>query len=149
MGPTKIDHLLDGTLLVAAAGRAHLRADAEFEHHLGEGRVVALDLAATPAPLHDRARAIEDRHQRHAAEGDEVTDQGAHQCLDALVVDEGHGDEARVLPPRREEVDALAPPIDGEDVDLAEVVLRELTGKPFEANHGPGCPRRTASATSS
>lgn len=127
--------MLDRALLIAAARRAHLHADTQLHHHFGERRVEALDLATHAALLHDRARTIERRQQRLAAKRDEVIDQRPHERLDALVLHQRHGDEARVLEPRREEVNALLAAVDVAHVHVAEVVLRELARKPFEPNH--------------
>ena len=109
---------LDGALLVAAARRAHLHADAEVDDGLGEGGVELLDVATLAALLYDRLRAIEDGEQRQAAEGDEVAGEAAHDRLDVLVLDDCDGDEARVLQPRGEEVDALLATVDERDVDV-------------------------------
>ncbi len=130
------DESLNGALLIAAARCAHLDADAEVDDRLSEGGVVLLDVAPYAGLLDDRPGAIEDRHQRQSTEGDEVAREIAHDCLDALVVDERDRDEAGVLQSRREEVNAPLAAVDERDVHVPEVVLRELTGQPLEANHG-------------
>src|SRR5688572_3250544 len=83
------DESLDGSLLVAASGRAHLDADADVDDGLSEGRVELFDVTASPRLLHDGARPIEDRHQRQAAERHEVSRETANDRLDALVFNEG------------------------------------------------------------
>jgi hypothetical protein len=104
---------------------AHLDADAEVDDGLGEGGVELLDLASLAALLDDGPGAVEDGHQGQPAEGDEVAGEAAHahDRLDALVVDERDRDEARLLDPRPEEVNALPAPVDEGDVDVSEVVL--------------------------
>ncbi|WP_231864781.1 hypothetical protein [Sorangium cellulosum] len=64
--------------------------------------------------------------------------EAADEGLDALVVDEIDGGEARVLQARSEGADALLAAIDKRDHDFPEVVLRELARQAFEANDGRG-----------
>jgi hypothetical protein len=135
------DQALDGPLLVTAARRAHLDADAEIHDRLGEGGVELLDLTPLAALLDDRPGAVEHRHERQATEGHEVAGQTAHDRLDTLVVDERDGHEARVLQSRREEVHALPLAVHERHVGMAEVVLRELARQSLEANHGCGARR--------
>jgi hypothetical protein len=139
------DQPLDGALLVAAARGAHLDANAQVDDGLGEGGVELLDLAALAALLDDGPRAVEDGHQGQSAEGDEVAREAAHDRLDALVVDERDRNEARVLEPRGEEVNALPASVDEGDVDVPEVVLRELAGQPLEAHDGSHARRAQSS----
>lgn len=114
-----------------------LDAESEVEHDRGERRVPLHD-AAVFAPLEcDRFRLIEYREQRPTAPRREMLDERTRERLDLLVLDEAHLHPARVLEPRRTEVHAPFPSIDVVDVDVPEVVLRELTGESFEANDRP------------
>jgi hypothetical protein len=131
-----LHEVLDGSLLVAASRRAHLRADAELEHHLRERRVELLDGATAAALRHDGARTVEHGEQRDTAERREVTHERTDEHLDLLVRHDADGDEARVLQPRGEEVDAPLAAVDEAHVDLTKVVLGELAGQTFEAHDG-------------
>jgi hypothetical protein len=65
-----------------------------------------------------------------------VIDERTRQRFDLLVVDQRHLRPARVLQPRGEEVHSSAGPVPELDVNLAEVVLRELPLQPLEASAG-------------
>lgn len=136
-----LHEVLDRTLLVAAARRAHLCPHAELEHHLGKDRIEALHFATDAALGDDRARSVEHGEQRHTAERNEVADQRSHQRLDALIRHQRHGDEARVLQSRREEVDPLLGAVDVTHIDVPEVMLRELARQSLEAHHRRRTPR--------
>src|SRR5690606_36044278 len=107
-----LDQVLDRAFLVAAPRRAHLRADAELEHHLRERGVELLDLATATALRHDGARPVEHGEKGNAAERRKVANESADERLDLLVRHDAHRDEAGVLQPRREEVDALLATVD-------------------------------------
>jgi hypothetical protein len=64
-----------------------------------------------------------------------VSDQRPQQRLHTLIGGEGDLDEAGVLEARSKEVVVLASAVDETDLDLPEVVLRELARESLEANH--------------
>lgn len=111
--------------LGAARFRARMVGLGQNVRAATNGRVGA-QLASTSARPH-RSRLGGSRHE-HLSEC-------RVRAADALVVDEGDRNEARVLESRREEVDSLLASVDERHIDVAEVMLRELTGKPLEANH--------------
>jgi hypothetical protein len=87
------DDALHRALLVAAARRAQLDADAQLEHHRGEGGIVFV------GPQNNGLGSIEHGHERNATHGVEVLDERAHERLDGLVRNEGDLRPARVLQP--------------------------------------------------
>lgn len=126
------DEVLDGALLLAARGRAELGRETVVERRLAEGPV-PLDLVADAAD-DDGLGVIEDAGERDASEAHEAGDQRAHQGLHLLVRDDRDVDPARVLQPRREEVDLLRRARGVAHDHLAEVVLAEFARQSLEAH---------------
>lgn len=131
--------VLDRALLLPAAGRAQLNAEAVVKRHLPE-RLVPHDARAFPAQRHG-LRIVEHGHQHDAAEAGKAGEQAAHQRLDAFVRDQSHVHPARVLEPRGEEVDPFLAPVEIAHLDLAKVVLREFPRHALEAHQWGDGPR--------
>ncbi|MGQ0648439.1 MAG: hypothetical protein ACT4P7_12810 [Gemmatimonadaceae bacterium] len=129
------DQVLDGALLLRRMRPAHLDAEAQVEHHPGEGRIPLRDLAILSPVEGDCLGAIKHGEQRNPAHGGEVIDERPGERLHLLVGNEGHLDPPRILEARRKEVDPPTRPVEEADEDTAEVVLREFPGQSFEAHH--------------
>ncbi len=134
---------------LSARGRtaSTARRRARVERDLGEGRVPLGDppsrLQASTTVLGRRTRRAAAR--RRSARSDRP---GAHQRLDALVGDQRHLHPARVLQPRGEEVDPLAPSRRGSAPRPARSRAARTPPAPLEAHQRRAACGRSAAISS-
>ena len=128
------DQIFDGSFLPRAGGPADFNPEPEIERHARKQRIPFGDLSVRGPRQRDGFRPIEHRQERNPPDGGEVIHQCADERLRLLIRHDRHLDPSRVLEPRCEKVDALLPTTDEPNVDVAEVVLREFPGEPFEAH---------------
>lgn len=123
------------TFLVAASRRAHFDADstsmiacANVALYSSTARLLPLFFTIVRGRSNTAIRTTTGRY--------EVSREISDDRLDVFVFDDRDGNEARILQTRREEMHAPLSTIDERDVDVPEVVLRELTRQALEANDG-------------
>jgi hypothetical protein len=129
--------VFDRPFLFRGMGPADSNAEPQIEGDPRENRVPLGDLAILPPLQRHRLGPVEHGEQRDPAQGGEVLHQGPSQGLDLLIGNQRDLDPAGVLEPGGEEVHPPGRPVEKPNHDLAEVVLSELAGQPFEADDRP------------
>lgn len=118
----------------------HLR---DHRGHEWLARASAAHVSAAAPVRGRRPRDSEYREQRPTAPRREMLDECTRERLDLLVLDEAHLHPARLLEPRRKEVDAPFPSIDIVDVDVPR---NARTGSAFDGRPTLRC-RRSSSVS--